>query len=108
MCLLAPPTDAKIMEYWIASAEPDYDPVKTPVTVAQAQARRHAAAIATLAQCDCTQHRASPLLSSLPSTHACAPRHGACRTDASACTRVPAFAGNFLKMQARACTLAID
>ena len=49
MCLLAPPTDAKIMEYWIASAEPDYDPVKTPVTVAQAQARRHAAAIATLA-----------------------------------------------------------
>jgi hypothetical protein len=29
------------MEYWMAASQPDFDPVKTPITVAQAQGMAH-------------------------------------------------------------------
>jgi len=36
--------DVKLMEYWMATSQPDFDPEKTPITVSQAQGMAHFAA----------------------------------------------------------------
>jgi len=33
--------DVKLMEYWMAASQPDFDPEKTPITVGQAQGMAH-------------------------------------------------------------------